>query len=469
MNRYALLLAAAFALPATGQTVQQTDGPEAVSLTIYNDDLALIREQRQVSLERGRQTVEFKGVSGRIIPESAILSADGVLLLEQNFDFDLLSPNSLIEKSVGQTVRVYRINPATGEEQVEQATILAVNNGVILQVGERIEILQQGHLPGRLVFDAVPDKLRARPTLSTVLTAEQAGPQRVDLSYLSKGLGWHADYVAVLNAEETELSLQGLITLTNTSGTAFTDAQLQLVAGEVNRAPTPQPRRAADRNMAGVEMMRLTGTEAREEALLDYHLYTLPERTTLADRQTKQVGLLSAETVGVRKLYRSEWFGFRSRPEPRNARVFLDFENEADNGLGRPMPGGVFRVYTADSGGRLQFVGEDRIDHTAEGQEIELTLGEAFDVTVKAVLDDRDQISRGRNNNVYEVTQTYVLANAKDSDVTVDLTQRVPNEFKILSESIPSSQPDARTLTWSVPVSAKGETELTFTLRVGQN
>ncbi len=448
----------------TGPVLAQ--GPDSVSLTIYNEDLALIREQRALQLSKGRQRVALKGVSGRIIAPSALLSANGVDLIEQNFDFDLLTPRSLLEKSLGRTVRLARTNPASGEEVIEQARVLAVNDGVVLELEDRIETLRWDAVPGRILFSAIPDSLRAEPTLSMILDAEAAGPSQARLSYLSEGLSWRADYVAELNAEETSLALQGLVTLTNQSGTAYADAQVQLVAGDVNRVR--QQMRPAAR--AEVQEMSVTARrDVEREALGDYHLYTLPVRTDLADQQTKQVGFLSAPAVQVRKDYVSEWYGFQTLEQPDHADVQLILQNRREDGLGQPLPQGILRVYTQDSAGRAQFLGEDRVRHTPQGGTVRAQLGQAFDVTVKPTRTAFNQIVQSRDRRVYEVTQRYDLANAKQEAVTITLLQVLPEpDWQILEQSADPEQLDDRRLRWQIEVQAKGEAIVTARFRIGR-
>ena len=272
---------------------------QSVAVTIYNEDLALVKEARRVVLDAGRNRLALRDVSARMRPETAQLRSlsnpGGFDLLEQNFDFDLLTPAKLLEKYTGRTVRVIRTNPATGVETVESAQVLATTQGTVLQIGDRIET----GVPGRIVFDGVPPNLRDRPTLVTELQNRVPGTQDVELTYLSGGLSWQADYVAELNAGDSALDLNGWVTLTNRSGTAYPRAKLQLVAGDVNRVRQELRRSngVADAKLA----MSAAASPMVQETLFEYHLYTLQRPTTLADNQTKQVALLNAAAVPVRK------------------------------------------------------------------------------------------------------------------------------------------------------------------------
>ncbi|MBV8280665.1 MAG: DUF4139 domain-containing protein, partial [Candidatus Eremiobacteraeota bacterium] len=261
---------------------------QAVSVTIYNDNLALVRDERRLAMPKGMQRLALRDVSAQIDPTTAILhsltSSGAVSVIEQNFNFDLLSPETLLEKYVGREVTVVHVNPHTGAEIREQAKVLAVNGGVVLQYANRIET----SVDGKLLFPSIPSNLRDRPTLVTDLDNAYDGEQTLELDYLTGGLSWRADYVGVLNADDTRMDLNGLVTLTNTSGTSYENAHMQLVAGNLNRAATPQEVRSLAANVAKA------ADQMRQENLFEYHLYTLGRPTTIADKQTKQVAMLAA-------------------------------------------------------------------------------------------------------------------------------------------------------------------------------
>ena len=383
-----LLSLGAFAVENTNnldESRSTLNDQQNVAVTIYNSDLALVKDTRKVKLKTGLNALALRDVSAQIRPETALLrsiNAPGSLtLLEQNFDFDLLTPVKLLEKYVGKTVSLVKTNPATGVETTEQATVLSANNGVVLKVGNRIET---GVPLARIVYDDVPANLRDRPTLVTQINNKGAADQTVELSYLTGGLGWKADYVAELNAKEDMLDLSGWVTLTNTSGASYKNAKLQLVAGDVNRVQ-PQ-RRELIKNKMDKEMVDAAASMA-EEGLLEYHLYTMDRLTTIAENQTKQVALLSASGVPVHKdlvlqgadyYYQSQYGEIGTKMK---VGVFVQFENKEASKLGMPLPKGVLRVYKKDSQGNAQFVGEDNIDHTPKNETVRLKLGEAFDVT----------------------------------------------------------------------------------------
>ena len=459
MHRRALLATAGLLLVPLSARAQARE----VSVTIYNSDLALVEDARPLDLKAGRQRLEFKDVSAQIRPETVSLSAPGVTILEQNFDYDLLTPDKLMEKAVGQQVRIVRTNPGDGKETTEVATVLAANEGVVLRIGDRIEVLRDDGVPTRVIFDKVPETLRARPTLSVSVEAAAAGSRQAKLSYLTSGLSWKADYVALFDEAKGALDLQGWITLSNTSGTPFENARTQLVAGDVNQlnqANVYRPRRPS-----GVPGVTSAGTESGTgERVADYYVYPLPERTTIAANQNKQVGFLSAQGVAAKKVYEVREGWFSSQAEPVKAVVAIQFSNARMAGLGSQLPAGTMRVYMRDAAGDPKFVGENAIGHTPAGSELSIKTGEAFDVSSQATLVAETKVSKTRSR--YEMR--YLLRNAKDQPVTVELRQGgLWRDGEVKAESLKSRRIDARTLGWSVPVPANGETVLTFTVETG--
>ncbi|MDQ2641927.1 MAG: DUF4139 domain-containing protein [Pseudomonadota bacterium] len=432
-----------------------------LSLTVYNTDLALIEHVRPANLPAGRHRIEFKGVSARILPQTVSFGAAGLDLIEQNFDYDLLTPSKLIEKAVGQTVRIVRTNPGTGAETIETAEVLSAVGGVVLRIGERIEVLRDDGIPARVIFDKVPENLRASPTLSVL--AESRAPVNSDirLSYLSRGLSWAADYVAVFDETAGQASLQGWVTLTNNSGTGFADARIQLVAGDINVVNNEAQwlQRFNSRRNATT---RRGGTESTERTqLADYYLYPIAQPTTLASNQTKQVSFLEAPRIAATKGYEQSFTDFSTLEEPVSAEVRVKFSNSRAAGLGEQLPSGVVRVYARDGQGQPQFVGEDRIDHTSAGSELALKIGEAFDVTVQSTLESTSRVSARRS----EYVMRYVVRNARNAPVTVTLRQTGLWRFnEVMQQSREGRRTDARGFAWDVPVPANGETELRFTI-----
>ncbi len=452
----AAVLACSAAFAATTATATPPD--QELTVTVYNDNLALVQDIRRLDVPAGRTRLEFKDVSAAIRPETVALSGKGLSVVEQNFDYDLLTPAKMMEKAVGHQVQIVRTNPATGAQTPETATVLSVNDGVVLKIGNRIEVLRDDGIPTRVVFSSIPENLRAQPTLSVTVDAAGAGPRAVTLSYLSTGLSWKADYVALFDEKLKTVGLDGWVTLTNRSGTSFQNARTQLVAGDINLADNGQE--VWERDQRRRAAVRSGGSGASgQQSIADYDVFTLPEKVTIADSQTKQVAFLDLNGVKAEKAYEYRTQGFESADQPDHADVVLKFTN-----ANRPLPSGVVRVYMRDEAGDPKFVGEDVIDQTPAGSDLGIKIGEAFDVTVQANVVTSEKISRWRTRTA----MSYTLRNALAQPVTVDLHQGgLMRDGKVETESLPSTRLDAHTLGWSVPVPAHGETVLTFTADTG--
>ncbi|WP_243288645.1 DUF4139 domain-containing protein [Geothrix terrae] len=473
--RPTLLLAALPSLLIAQESVTTLKDQKALAVTIYNDNLALVKDTREVRLGKGESRLAFQEVSAQIRPETALLRnlthPKDFWVAEQNFDFDLLTPQKLLEKYVGEKVTVVRGVPnesgAGAREVREEATVLATNNGTVLQFADRIET----SVPGRLVFPKVPGTLRARPTLVISLNSGVDREQKLELSYLTGGLSWRADYVANLAPDEKTLDLSGWVTLTNQSGAAYPNATLQLVAGDVNRVQQ-RPERA----YAAVEVLARAAPappKMAEESLFEYHLYTLDRPTTLAVNQTKQVALLSASAVPVRKEYllqgQTYYYtgSYGDLGDKQKVGVFVEFDNKEASRLGMPLPKGIVRVYKRDSEGRAQFVGEDSVDHTPKNELVRLKLGDAFDVTARRKQTDYKSLGRqGKYGFVHESAFEIELKNAKKEPITVTVLEPMPGDWEVLQSSHPCTKAAAGTGKFQVAVPAEGKATLTYRVRV---
>jgi hypothetical protein len=455
--RISLPLIGGLAWLAAGLCANAAD--RTLSVTIYADDLALVQDRRDIDIKGGRQRLEFQDVSAQIRPETASLTASDISVVEQNFDFDLLTPAKLMEKAVGHEITIVRVNPGTGAETREQAQVLATNGGVVLKIGQRIEVLRDDGLPVRVIFDKVPDNLRAHPTLSVTVIGGRAGTRPATLSYLTPGLGWRADYVALYDESDSKIDVQGWVTLTNSSGVTYDNAQTLLVAGSpaqadrrpVNGYRSPQPRATLEQ----------PGTESgSRERLGDYYLYPLTERTTIANLQTKQVSFLDVQDVPAEHGYefRNRWLG--TTETPQSAKSIYSISTGAHAGLGDQLPAGVLRFYMRDKRGNPQFIGESRIDHTPMGSTLSLATGDAFDVKVRCVVDKRTKLG----NFDWQSDMRYELSNALPRQVVVKLLQEgLWGDSRITAESQKSSRRNAETDEWAVTVPANGKANLTAT------
>ena len=468
-------------VPTPGQTAQGD-----VAVTIYNDNLALVQDIRQLSIPAGRSRQEFRDVSGQIRAETVSFSAPDTAIVEQNFDYDLLSPSKLMEKAVGKTVTIVRVNPATGAETREVAKVLATNGGVVLQIGERIEVLRDDGLPVRVIFDKVPENLRARPTLSVTIESGHSGTRPAKLAYLTPGLGWKSDYVALFDEGAGKIDVQGWITLTNNTGTTYTNADVVMVAGTPNQGGANYGRYSPP----PPDAVRRAGTESgSRQRLGDYYLYPLPARTTIADAQTKQVSFLDVQGAPATKAYeyRVDWL--ETIDTARSAATVLKFSNSSRGGLGDQLPAGTVRVYLRDAKGQPQFIGESAVPHTPMGSEIAIRTGMAFDVKVKSAVMKRERISsdewertaryrinvEGERTRVVSIesnptymrtTMTYTLTNARPAPVTVDLVQAGLDQSwwhdtRVVSETVPGTQRSLDERLYHIAVPANGETVVT--------
>lgn len=475
-RKKAAVLAAAIAAatPALAQDELRStlDDQQSVAVTIYNENLALVKDTRKVKLADGLNRLALREVSGQMRPETALLRSlshpGSFTLLEQNFDFDLLTPEKLLEKYVGRNVRIVKTHPTTGAETVETAQVLSAANGVVLKIGDRIET----GLPGRIVYDSVPANLRDRPTLVTQMQNGRAGEQTLELSYLTGGLSWKADYVAELNDKDNALDLNGWVTLTNQSGAAYRNAKLQLVAGDVNRVHE-EMRYAMKASRAAAVVDEAPAPAMAQESLFEYHLYTLNRPTTIAENQTKQVSLLSATSVPVTKellLSGSDYYyrsSYGNIGQKLKVGVFVEFENREAAHLGMPLPKGTVRVYKKDSAGNAQFIGEDRVDHTPKNEKVRLKLGDAFDVTAdKKQTDFKRREATNQASYVFESAYEIVLKNAKKEAVTVTVREPVPGDWKMLDETHKHAKVAAGTAEWRVNVPAEGKTTLKYRVLV---
>jgi hypothetical protein len=468
----ALLVLAILILPATlllepgGSTVLGGDPPEqSVAVTVYNGNLGLVRDSRRIELESGVFTLPFPGVAAQIDPTSvafrALADPAAVDVLEQNYEFDLLTPEALLNKYVGEMVTLY-----VWRDEVEVAVparLLSTQGGAVYQIGDSIAL----NPPGRVVLPALKGDLKPVPTLLWTLNSGKRGSQPVEVTYLTGGLNWKADYVATLDARDARLDLGGWVTLDNTSGATFPDAKLKLVAGDIHRAPTGDYRMNAPRALAeGAVAADAVGFE--ERTFFEYHLYDLPRPTTLKNNQTKQIRLLEASGVETEKVFRlagAPWYYTQAYGGEKGIKVgvYQEFENRKANGLGIALPAGVVRLYKADADGTLQFVGEDRIDHTPKDERVRVKVGEAFDLVADRRQTEFKVLASG---HLYEEEFEVTLRNHKAEAVVVQVVEPLPSDWQMLSNSHGFKKLDAFTVQFAVPVAKDGETTLRYRIQI---
>jgi hypothetical protein len=459
---------AAAAAAGSGQSTTLADQAD-LSVTVYNSDIAVVRDVRNLKLPGGTFDLQFMDIAATINPATvhfrSLTEPAAVGVLEQNYEYDLLEPDKLLRKYVGRDVTLVRVRQdggTTREEEV-QARLLSYNNGPVWQIGKEIVTgLHADHIR----FPELPGNLHSRPTLIWTLQNSGAATHRVEASYLAGKLAWNADYVLTVGRDDKSADLDGWVTLTNGSGTAFNNARLQLVAGDLNRVRQQMEKRmemdaAAARPAAAAGMA--------QEAFSDYHLYTLGRRTTINNNETKQVSMLTGTGVPTLKRYvvNGQHYYYRNAQHPGAplkdvVQVFYQFKNEQKGGLGVPMPAGTIRVYQADSRDGVHFVGEDRISHTPKDETINIKIGNAFDVVCERKQTDFRKISSG----VYEFEYEITLRNHKATAVSVEVNEPIGGTWTMLRSSHKWTKTDAWALQFGVPVAADGTAVLKYRVRV---
>ena len=438
----------------------------SVAVTIYNVNLGLVKDQRSINLPTGLGELKFMDVASQIIPTSvhikSLSDADSLHVLEQNYEYDLLNPQKLLDKYVGKEVKLYTKNPYSEREEVVTATLMSNNGGPIFRIGDEITF---GH-PGRIIFQGVPENLISKPTLVWLLENSLKSAQQVEASYLTNGINWRADYVVVLNDMDTGADLSGWVTIDNKSGATYRDAKLKLVAGDVNRVKDEPEYR--DKMLRVAEMAVAAAPQFKEEAFFEYHIYTLQRPSTIKENQTKQISLVTADSIAVKKelLYRGASYYYHSpygeAITNQKIGVFIEIENRKEHNLGIPLPKGTVRVYKQDSEGSLQFVGEDSIDHTPKDEKVRIKLGDAFDVVGSRKQTDWKKIA----SDTYEAAFEISLRNHKKEDVVVKVIEPIPGDWTMLKASHEYKKAEAFTAEFNIPVPKDKETILTYRVRM---
>jgi hypothetical protein len=451
------------------QEATTAEDQEELAVTVYNSDLALVRDVRRLTLPRGTSELRFMDIAATVNPATvhfrSLSEPTRVGVLEQNYEYDLLEPDKLLRKYVGREVTLVRTRQEAGATRQEEvrARLLSFNNAPVWQIGSEIVT---GMHADHIRFPELPGNLYARPTLIWTLANEGAAQHRVEASYLAGKLSWNADYVLTVARDDRAADLDGWVTLTNASGTAFRNAKLQLVAGDLNRV-----RQVVGRMVAEEMRSAVPGAAGGmvQEAFSDYHLYTLQRKTTINHNETKQVSMLDGSGIPVQKRYLVEGQSMYyhnahhpGAPIRDVVQVYYQFKNEERGGLGMPMPAGVVRVYQADSGGGLQFVGEDRIGHTPKNETLNLKIGTAFDVVCERNQVDFQKIAGGTYEVEYEIT----LRNHKAVPVSVEVNEPIGGTWRMLRSSHRWSKTAAWAAQFAVPVAANGSAVLTYRVRV---
>ena len=437
-----------------------------VAVTIYNVNLGLVKDQRKMQLFQGQGDVRFMDVASQIIPASvyikSLVNPESLRVLEQNYEYDLLNSQKLLDKYVGKEVKLYSKNPYTEREEIVTAMLLANNEGPIFKIGNEITF---GH-PGRIIFPEVPENLISKPTLVWLIENSLSSPQNVEASYLTNGINWRADYVVTLNKKDDRADLSGWVTIDNKSGATYKNAKLKLVAGDIHRV--------TEERAYGAVLYKAARAEAppppqfKEEEFFDYHIYTLQRPSTIKDNQTKQIVLVTAENIPVKKelVFQGARYYYYNRYDEAKANqkvgVYVEIANKKEHNLGIPLPKGIVRVYKHDDEGSLQFLGEDSIDHTPKDEKARIKVGDAFDVVGNRKQTDWKKIA----SDTYEASFEISLRNHKKEDVVVKVVEPIPGDWTMLSSSHEHKKSEAFAAEFMIPVPKDQETKLTYKVRM---
>jgi hypothetical protein len=440
-----------------------------LAVTVYNSNIALVRDVRQIHLPSGTFPLHFENVAASINPATvhfrSLVDPAKLNVIEQNYEYDLLDPQKLLQKYVGKEVTLVRAEKDAGSTRwVEtKAVLLANNGGPVWKIGNEIVT---GMAVDSYRFPDLPENLYSRPTLVWMLENRGAEAQRVEASYLTSNMNWSADYVLTVGRDEKAGDLDGWVTLVNNSGVTYSNAKLQLVAGQLNRV---EPDMAKSMVRDAMRAAAPPPPPFGQEAFSEYHLYTLGRRTSIQNNESKQISLLSGSGVPVEKylLVEGQQYWFRSpqgigNPIPQPVKVLYRFKNDEKSGLGMPLPAGTVRVYQADSKGGIQFVGEDHIEHTPKDETLRIHVGDAFDVVCERKQMDYKKISSNTAELEYQIT----LRNHKESAVTVEVREPIGGDWEVLNSNFKWTKLDSTTLGFSIPVEKDGTATLDYRVRV---
>jgi len=447
-------------------TFKTTAGEQTnIEVTVYNSNLGFIKDTRNVNPPRGKLEVRFMDVASQIMPATVHVRSRNYpgkfSVLEQNYEYDLINKNKLFDKYVGKTIKIIDENKFQDRKKTVEAILLSNNQGQIYRINDEIYL---GY-PGIKVLPEIPEDLIAQPTLTWLCDNSTSRSHQLEVSYLTGGITWQADYVMTLDKDDTSAGMSGWVTLDNKSGATYKNAVLKLVAGSVHRVEK-MPRDG----LYQIERMAKSGVpQFKEQGFFEYHLYDLQRRTTIKDRQTKQINLLEASGITLQKefLIRGTNSRYTGRATEESiklpAGVYIIFENASGNGLGMPLPEGTVRLYKADSGGGQQFIGEDSIRHTPKDEQVRLKVGEAFDLAAEKTQTDFKRIT----SRLYESEWEIVLRNHRENDTTVGLLEPMTENWEILKSSHPFKKIDAFTIRFDVKIPKDEEITIRYRVRSG--
>ena len=432
-----------------------------ISLTIYNDNFGLIKQTKSLEFSKGLSEVQFDDVAALIDPTSVHIAPrqPGISILEQNYQFDLVNTKKIMQRYLGTEISLL-----TKGGEMHRGELLSFDDKFAILKGASGEITVTN--TNEIVdyrFGKLPEGLVLKPTLVWLAESDNNTKSECEVSYLTNGINWHAEYVAVVDKDDKNLNLSGWVSIDNQSGATYKDASMQLVAGKVNRIKPQQPV-YVDRAVMYKSMQAEAAPQFEEESFFEYHLYSLNRKATVADKEIKQLSLFPEAQTPATKIFTVEgqnnWYG--NQPEKPKVRVNLEFTNSQEKGLGMPLPKGKLRVYKADSRGELQFIGEDAIDHTPKDEKVRVFLGEAFDITCERLKTNVVDLGNDHARETYEIT----LKNHKDTDVVVTVIESTPGwrEWHVINSSIDFKKVSVYKIEFLVPVKANGENTMNYTI-----
>jgi hypothetical protein len=471
--RFRTLLLSTLIVVSASATAQETvvspAARKGLELTIYENDLALVKDQRDIKLPSAQATLALSGVSGQLQPETVLfraLGAEPLRVIEQSFDFNVINQQLLLQRAVGREVSIYTPNPVTGRDTIERAKVLAVDQGLVLDIGGKIHT----EVSGRIVFDTLPDGVRTSPTLLITAKGNPGKDIRTELSYLTTGLSWRTNYVVDFDPDAKRLDLAAWATITNATGIDFANTNVKLISGDVQRAASPPQFKAMMRGGPEVAMAMAAAPAdgVQQQAMGAYHLYAIEQPLSLENNRTKQIALLSGTAIAAKQDYvvRGEAYYFQQqlpdRPPVTQAETAITLKNDKASGLGLPLPAGTVRVYGQDQSGAPQFMGEAALDHTAEGAEVRIVVGRDFDISA-----EREQKNFVRaGERVVLTTWQVTVKNAKAKPVSVRVIEPMFGAWEITRESAPREKANARMAEWVLAVPAKGQTVMEYTAKI---
>ncbi len=434
--------------------VAQESNQKSVAITVYNNNLGVVKDLRSIDIASGISKIKLTDVAQHIDPTSVHIGIDGEVL-EQNYQYDLVSIDKILKKYLDKNIQL--INEKG--ELLEGKLLTANSNQIVLQKANGGLLMLPNTNKYQISVGNLPDGLITKPTLVWMVKSKNSGKQDVEVSYQTSGMNWHAEYVVVLNEDDTKLDLNSWVSVDNNSGATFKNAKLKLIAGDVNMVK-PQYNNRQYKGMIAMEMDAVPSPQFEEKAFFEYHIYNLQRPTTLSNNETKQISLFDAQNVEANKKYYYKGGSYYGNNSKGKVAVIIEFKNSKANNLNVPMPKGKVRVYKSD-GDAIEFIGEDLIDHTAIKETIKLKIGEAFDITVKDVQTNHTKISQ----RVYEQEYKITIKNRKDEKIVVDVERSLGVNWKILSSSLNFEKLNSQNILFKVPVKADSETVLKYKVR----